>query len=502
MKLLTSLSFGVAAAIAVPNSGAHADTLGDALARAYENNPSLQGSRALARAADETVTRAKATYGPTLAASASHAFTASRTRGTLFDSDDQGFASTAELSLSQPLFTSGRLAAGVDAARADQLIQRETLRAASQQLILDVVNAYVSLQRDIELYGVAVENYDLLLQQRDVTASRYRLRDSTATDVDQTANRLELAAGRVIVARATVENSAARYRNLVGAYPDTLAPPPPLAPVPSLDSLYNEAEENNPQFAAARYAELRSRSVVAAARAEMLPQVQGFATLGRSPLSPYNNTQRQESVVAGVSLSMPFYTGGQLSASLREALERNVADQQFAEQARRDMRENLATDWNLYQASSEAMPRYDAAVQTAQSAIEGVKRQETSGIRTLRDVLDVTNDLLAARTAAVQTKAEIYLRQVALMRDAGILSIEWFATVAPYDPSSYRPAGAALAGLPLEPVLQPIDRLLLNSGVRSVAVEREQSTTLDWKEGAADPLHPISGGDRGTVEDR
>lgn len=492
MNLPRHLPLSLFVALGFSGADVQADTLADALTRAYEKNPSLQGSRALVRAADEAVTRAEATYGPTLAASATHSFTASRTRGTLFDGDDQGFASTAELSLSQPLFTSGRLAAGVDAARADQLIQRETLRAASQQLILDVVNAYVSLQRDIELYGVAVENYDLLLQQRDVTASRYRLRDSTATDVEQTANRLELAAGRVIVARATVENTAARYRNLVGAYPDTLAPLPSLAPVLPLEALYNEADVSNPQYAAARYAELRSRSFVAAARAEMLPQVTGFATLGRSPLSPYNNTQRQESVVAGLSLSMPFYTGGQLSASVREALERNVADQQFAEQARRDMRETLANDWNLYRASSEAMPRYDAAVQAAQSAIEGVKRQETSGIRTLRDVLDVTNDLLAARTAAVQTKAEIYLRQVALMRDAGILSIEWFAPVVPYDPSAYRPAGAGLAGLPLEPLLQPIDRLLLNSGVRRAAVEHEQSVTYGWTGNATDPLHPIA----------
>src|SRR3546814_4338079 len=67
---------------------------------------------------------------------------------------------------------------------------------SSDLLILDVVNAYVSLQRDIQLYGVALDIYLLLRQQRDVIAERYRLRDSTAPDVDQTNNRLELAAGR------------------------------------------------------------------------------------------------------------------------------------------------------------------------------------------------------------------------------------------------------------------------------------------------------------------
>lgn len=459
---------------------AQADSLQEAVSRAYDNNPDFAGNRALTRAADEVVTQAKGAYGPSLSVSARHEYTLRRTSLGQESVEDEGFGTSASATLSQPLFTSGRLAASLDGARAGRMIARENLRASSQQLILDVVNAYVSLQRDIALYGVAVEIYGLLQQQRDVTLSRFRLRDSTQPDVDQTSNRLQIAAGRVIAARAAVEASAARYRNLVGKYPDGLAPVPDLAVSLTIDPLYEQAETSNPALAAARFTERRSRAAVAAARAEMGPQVSAFAAAERAPLTPFQNTRRTESVIAGVGLSMPLYSGGQLSAALREAIERNAADRQFLEQARRDVRETLATDWHLLRSASEAMPRYEAAVRAAESAVEGVKRQETAGIRTLRDVLEVTNDLLTARTSEVQTRAELYVRKAAVLRDAGLLTIDLFSDRPAYDPDSYRPPAAGLAGLPLRPVLDPIDRLLLNSQVPPVRVDVENGPAFQW----------------------
>lgn len=472
----------------------HAETLEDALTIAYRNNPALEGSRDLRRAAEEGVVQTRAAYGPSLSLSARHEFTAARVRGGGGPSQDQGFGTTAELALSQPLFTSGRLSAAVDAATANSLAVRAKLEEASQQTISDVVTAYVFLQRDIELYGVAVEIYQLLLKQRDQTLSRYRLRDSTAPDVDQTLNRLELAAGRVISSRADVMVSAARYRNLVGHYPDSLSPLPALPDLPMLETLYVEAEAYNPTLAASKYTETGSRAAVAAARAEMMPQIGGYASALRAPIAPYQNTYRQESVSFGVRMTMPLYTGGQMSSALRAAKDRNLADQQFVEQARRDMRERLAADWSRLQAIGESLPRFDAAVDAAERALDGVERQETAGIRTLRDVLDVTNDLLSARTAAVQARTEAYALRVAVLRDAGILGIEMFSRERPYD-SNMRPRWQSrVAGLPLRPLLEPLDRLAKNSSTSKARVQLEYSLEFDGLSGKEAPLQPVSEG--------
>ena len=479
-------------------SGARADTLEEALLRAYAKNPNLEAARSVTRAVDEQRTQANAAYGPNLGVNVSHDYAFSRIRGVARanEGSDEGFATTASLNLSQPLFTSGRLAAGVDAASANQQAARADLRATSEQLILDVINAYVSLRRDIELYGVASENYDLLRQQRDVTSARFRLRDATAPDLDQTENRVQLAAGRVIQARASVETSAARYRNLVGDYPGPLAPPPPLPELAGLDALYAEAEVSNPELEAARFVELGSRARVAAERAELGPQIAASAFAQRSPLSRFQNTARSESLGVGVTLSMPLYTGGLLPSRIREAIERNQADQQRVEQARRDARESLASNWSLLRSAGEALPRFESAVRAAQSAVEGVKRQETAGIRTLRDLLDVTNDLLAARTNAVQAESELYFRHAAVLRAAGILTIDRFAPRAAYDPDSYAPPGAAAAGLPLRPVLDPIDRLLLQNKVKPAPVDREDDPHFHWSEETKSLPMPLPAGER------
>lgn len=491
---MNSIRIRVLCALACLCSGvrAHADTLEDALGAAYRNNPSLEGARDLASAADEGQVQARAAYGPTLSLSAQHEYTSARIRGYILPSEQDGFATSASLSLSQPLLTSGRLAAGVDFAAANKMAVRARLEVVSQQVIADVVAAYVSLRRDMELYGVAVEIYDLLLQQRNVTASRYRLRDSTAPDLDQTLNRLELAAGRVISSRANVEVSAARYRNLVGHYPEDLMPLPALPALPVLETLYVEAETHSPALALSKFTEAASRARVAEARADMLPQVRAYASAARVPVTPYQNTYREEAVSAGVNLTMALYSGGQMSSRLREAKDRNQADQQYVEQARRDMRERLASDWTSLKAAGESLPRYEAAVEAAERAVDGVKRQETSGIRTLRDVLDVTNDLLSARTAAVQARAEAYVLTVSVLRDAGLLQIGMFSREHPYDPNSRKHAIAGLAGLPLRPILEPVDRLIKNDRVAAAPVQLEYSTDFDWAVETGSPLQPVS----------
>lgn len=469
-----------------------AETLADAIGNAYRNNPALAGAREISRAADEGVVQAQGAYGPSLTLSAQHEYRDARIRGGVLPARDDGFGTTAELTLSQPLFTSGRLSSGVDAARANALAVQARLEESSQLTISDVVTAYVFLKRDIEIYGVAIEIYDLLLKQRDQTISRYRLRDSTAPDVDQTLNRLELAAGRVISSRANVETSAARYRNLVGHYPAELAPLPVLPDLPALETLYQQAETRNPSLAAFRFAEAGSRAAVASARAEMMPQIGAYASALRTPVTPYQNSYRQESVTAGVRMTMPLYSGGQMSANLRAAKNRNLADQQFVEQARRDMRERLASDWSQLDAAQASLPRFTAAVEAAERAVDGVKRQETAGIRTLRDVLDVTNDLLSARTAAVQARADAYVLHVNVLRDAGILGVEMFSRdVATFANGRTHPLGG-LAGMPLRPLVDVLDRAAKNEAVPGAPVQLEYSFNFDAMKQDASPLQPVS----------
>jgi outer membrane protein len=489
----TLLLGAAAATVAFSSYPAQAETLEEAALKAYENNPSVEIQRAVARANDELVTQAEAAYGPQLNLTASHTYTLTGTHiDTLAETAEQsGFATSGSVRLTQPLFTSGRLASAVDAAEASSLAARENVRDASQQLLLDVVGAYLSVRRDLALYDVASETYQLLLQQRNLTQSRLALRDATAPDVDQTSNRVEVAAGRLIQARSDLEVSAAAYRALVGNFPEDLAPPAPLPPLPTLDELYLAADASNPGILSQRYIELSSQAQLAGTRAAFGPQVSADVNAGRFNASPYDNQNYSEQVSAAVRVEVPLYTGGRLQSRRREAEQRNIAAQFGVEQARRDVRESLASDWNRLRSAELALPRFNAAVAAAQRAVDGVKRQETAGIRTLRDVLEATDDLFIARSSAVQTEAELYFRKASVLRAAGLLTIDLFADRAEYDPDSYDPGLAGLAGMPLRPLVEPLDNILLNDWAEPAGVEQENDAQYEDGESLTSPLEPL-----------
>ena len=54
---------------------AHAETIGQALAAAYQNNPQIRGEQARLRATDETLAQAQSGYRPTVSAGFDYSLT-------------------------------------------------------------------------------------------------------------------------------------------------------------------------------------------------------------------------------------------------------------------------------------------------------------------------------------------------------------------------------------------------------------------------------------------
>ena len=105
-----------------------AETLADAIALAYDSNPTLQAQRASQRALDETWVQQRAGYRPTLSATVQAQYSESRTPGGhgIVDTNGDGVPDTvvstsiqtsnfgqAGFSFSQPIYSGGRVSAAV-----------------------------------------------------------------------------------------------------------------------------------------------------------------------------------------------------------------------------------------------------------------------------------------------------------------------------------------------------------------------------------------------------
>ena len=173
-RLLAAV-FSVGAAAAV--TPASAETLADAIAQAYANNPTLQAQRATQRALDENYVQARTGWRPTLNLSGQWSYTETRTPAgaVVIDQNGDGIpdprqesgisdigGSRLQLTFSQPIWTGGRVSAAVTAANAVVLHGRENRRRIEAQVLGAVVQAYVDVRRNMEALRIQHENVAVL----------------------------------------------------------------------------------------------------------------------------------------------------------------------------------------------------------------------------------------------------------------------------------------------------------------------------------------------------
>lgn len=446
------------AATGAPCIPLHAETLGEAIAETYENNPTGLAARASTRAAQERVEQSRAAYGPTITGDAGYlySFQHSRYHGMTVQKLDS-FTPEFSLSVDQPLFSFGRLTGQRRYAEAGYGASIAQLHATEQDLIANVIIAYAAVLRDRKLVGIAQENLALLNEQLDQTSARYNSRYATETDLQQTRNRIFSGLAQLEQAQGSLEASRNKFRNLVGHYPDDLAPLPQLPALPaSLDDAQALGARNSPVLQQARYDLVAAQARIGQARGNARPYVSAQGSIGQTQPNLQFEDVYQVSAQAKIGVSVPLWSSGLLSARIREAQQQADAANQNVEQASRDLRENIGSFWDQLAAARRALPAYARAVFAAQSALEGARQQQLAGQLTSLDVLDTARDLLISRQAQAQSEAQLFVQHAMLLGAMGQLRAEDFAPGTPaFDPASY--ARRTLTGLPTGSLVRLID---------------------------------------------
>ncbi len=400
-----------------------AATLAQAIGYSYETNPRLLAERASTRAADLGYPAARAAFGPRVDASASLSYT--RDRDEILPGSfqrQQGWSDTASLILSQPLLTFGRTQAQVGQAAANIDFRRESLKLVQNDVMLDVIAAYVGTLREAGAVTIARENVALLQRQLEDSNARFAVREITLADVQQVETRLALGRTVLLDAQARLGDVQARFYRAVGMPPGELAPPDPLTlPAASLAEAYMLADSDSPLIRAAQARERISRAFLAAARSESAPRVDFRGSADYGSMSDYSRLLRGTRVRGTVTLSVPLFDSGGRAAASGQAREANLADLQLVAAAQRDSRTAVATGWNNLRAARMSIDHYRQAVESAQRAYENAQRQERAGMRTTLDVLDLARDLLDVRNAYNRALADEYQARATLLAALGRL---------------------------------------------------------------------------------
>jgi outer membrane protein len=454
--------------------GARAENLADAIALAYQTNPTIAAERANLRFLEETYVQARAGYRPSITGQAQLEYDYFGELGTSPDSE-QNFGS-AGLQFSQPIYTGGRVTAAVRAAEADILAEREALRQSEADVLQQVITAYVNVRRDQQAIRIGQENVAVLTRQVEETRVRFEVGEVTKTDVAQSEAELAQAQASLATANAQLAIDRASYAQVVGQSPGELDPEPSLKLPATLDEAFDRAQQYNPNIRQAEYGRQGAQARLAGAKAQGKPRVSLSGQVGfrvdpplRAIPTEADNFRQFSQVVATVS--QPLFAGGAISSGVRQAVERENFFAIQLEGARRNAVQGLSQAWNQLLSARANIAANEERVRAAQVAVEGARAEQAVGLRTTLEVLTAEQTLRDAQLALVNARRDEYVATASVLNVTGQLAANNIVAALPVDPGghSFTRLKKASGYVPWEEAVKTLDGLGGAPDVRQLA---------------------------------
>lgn len=456
-----SSTLALVTALAFLGSTAHAESLADAVALAYQTNPSLMSQRAQLRALDERYVQSKRDLRPNVTVGAVTQSTLS-IKGAPTFLDDRHFTNAqASVSATQLLSSFGRTAAGISIAEATVLAGRENLRRTEGDLLLNVMESYSAVRRDEEIVTIRSQTVAAFQRQVDQTKGRITGGDSTLTDLGQADAQLAVSQAALAQAQAQLQASRANYATLVGQNPGSLDPEPELSDdTVDLESAFAHAEADNPGLLLAVMNEKVGRANVRSAQAQLRPTVTLSGEYIAVGAQPFERADIDSELTGRVSFSMPLLAGGYNRAIIREAKDNHEALYSEIEIARRTAIQTVSSSWNQIVAADQQLAYGQTAVKAAQTSAEGARQEYREGYRSFFEVLNEEQRLLDAQLLVNQARYARFVAHASLLNAMGRLDATKLVDgISPYDPKTHFNRVKSKGWVPWEPLIAAADKV-------------------------------------------
>ena len=415
-RLMTAVAF----ALVFP-ALASAETLSDALAKAYANNPDLNAARAALRAADEGVPIAKSGYRPQVGAQILRTKQMIDTDGS-FGKDIYSTGS-AGITITQRIFDGFQTLNNVRANESIVFSGRAQLRANEISILLSAAEAYANIARDQQVVAIRRQNLAFLKEQLNAADSRLQAGEGTRTDVSQAEAELASAQALLVNAVSQLKQSEAAYVQIVGDAPrDVKQPVPAKIGMPrTLDLAVATGLRDNPSIFAAQYNVDAAGYRVKQAEGTMLPGVTIQGNVSRET----SDTDRPNSVQGTITarLEIPIYQGGAEYGQIRQAKERLGQQRILVDSARAEVQQTVVSAYAQYEAAVAAISANKQQIRAATQALNGVIEERKVGQRTTLDVLDAQQSVLIAKESLASSQRNAVVASYSLLAAMGALTV-------------------------------------------------------------------------------
>ena len=372
---------------------ASAQGLGALIAAALGSHPSAQSQRALVEAAQAGVGGAKWQFFPTPSVAVE------TVRANESDRLFQGDNRVSTLRLQQPVWTGGRLTAGLEKAEANLTASEIALEETRQQLALRVVQSY----------GDWLGAHLKVLASEKSLASHQRLRDqvtrriaegaSAESDLTLAVARYEGLSADVTAGAAQRDIALARLGQLLGRPVEgavlAATPSAPRALGGSPQVLLEQALATNPALEKARAQSRVQAAVIDERRADLTPEV--YVRLERQ-VGNYNFSNGPPENRLFVGLNTRFGAGLSSLTGIETARAQHQSALAEVDVQSRAVSEQVLADYALAATAASRLQALRAALEASRQVAESYDRQFLAGRKSWLDVMNAARELAQAET--------------------------------------------------------------------------------------------------------
>jgi protease secretion system outer membrane protein len=425
MLVLAVLLFPVPATAAEPLS------LRQAYEYALHYDARYLASEADTKIAKEEVSKAGSAFMPNIKASTSRG--RNRTDSvTPFSSQEGLYYNTLShsLTLRQPLFSLASIATWKQA-RAVRAKSESLFQSEHSSLIVRTAELFCNVLYSEENIAFTDAQVKAFMEQLEQSKKRYANGFGTITEINEAQASYDLAVADHANAIAGLEYSRRELERVTGVYPDKLCRLEPrklvlAEPDPRNAEAWVElSREKSNKIRAARNEVEIARKEIDKSKASRYPQLDLWA--GRSYSVSENNYtigSTYDTWSVSVQVSVPVYTGGYTSASVRQAIARRLKANEELNSQERETVSDVRKYYHAQLNSIVQVRAYEQAVRSSEIALEGTRKGFMAGFRTNADVLDATRKLFEARRSLARSRYQYILNRLMLRDSAGLLGEE------------------------------------------------------------------------------
>jgi protease secretion system outer membrane protein len=398
------------------------------LLQAYEaaltQDATYQAARLAADAGRESLPQAQAQLMPNVSASFSRnrnlldTYT-QNSLGQLVDSSSNYPSNANSVTLRQPIYRRYQWALYQQAqAQVDDV--NAVLDFSTQNLAVSVATAYFEALLAVDqlaLISTQLDNYRI---QLDAARKIFEAGAGTRTDIDEVQSRLDLNLAQELEARQHVDYTRQQLQVFVNRPVDSLAalnlsklvllPPLPL----SAEAWVERAEQASPELRVLQARVEQSSFEVEKVRAGHYPTLDAVAQWSRN--GSENNQSigtTYESRSIGLQLNVPIFSGGGVSANVRQAVANKEKAAQQLEAGRRDLSVRVFKEFRGVTEGVLKVRAMEQAVRSAEQTLLSSQKSFLAGTRTRLDILNAQSNRMVALRDLAQAR---YLYLMATLR--------------------------------------------------------------------------------------